>query len=91
MSEGDVMIVTMIVVGGQLSIQHLRGPPLLAVLPPGLSLQNEQILLHSSLPLSCPRTDRLMDACSLTHWHSLTYLLLFPPFLSEATQSSIGN
>lgn len=34
MSEGDVMIVTMIVVGGQLSIQHLRGPPLLAVLPP---------------------------------------------------------
>ena len=85
------MIVTMIVVGGQLSIQHLRGPPLLAALSPWALAPKRTNLLHSSLPLSCPHTDGLMDACSLTHWHSLTYLLLFPPFLSEATQSSIGN
>ena len=79
MSEGeDVMIVTVvIVVSGQPSIQHLRGPPLLAALPPWAGAPKRINLLHPSLPLYCPRTNRLTDARSLTHWHSLTYLLLF--------------
>lgn len=86
-----MMVTVMIVVGGRPSIQHLRGPPLLAALPPWALAPKRTNLLHPSLPLSCPRTDGLMDARSLTYWHSLTYLLLFPPLLSEATQSSIGN